>query len=116
MKERHFHQIERARELRKDSTFAEKVLWQALRNRRLSGLRFKRQQPMGGYVVDFYCPRLRLIIELEGSVHDNPDQRAHDRDRFEELQIRGLRVLRIRNEVVMKDLGMVLEQILSFKS
>ena len=104
-----------ARELRKHGTPAEKILWKHLRNRKLAGLRFLRQHPIGGYIADVYCPVLKLVIKLEGSVHDEPEQRKFDRERFAEFRIRGFRVLRVRNEVVMTDVNQVLGKILSFR-
>ncbi len=104
-----------ARELRKHGTPAEKILWKHLRYRKLLGLRFLRQHPIGGYIADFYCPVLNLVIELEGSVHDELEQRKFDQERFAEFRIRGFRVLRVRNEVVMTDVNQVLGKILSFR-
>ncbi len=104
-----------ARELRKHGTPAEKILWKHLRNRKLAGVRFLRQHPIGGYIADFYCPVLKLVVELEGSVHDEPEQRGYDRGRFAEFRIRGFRVLRVRNEVVVTDVNQVLGEILSFR-
>ncbi len=104
-----------AREIRKHGTPAEKTLWKHLRNRKLAGVRYLRQHPIGGYIADFYCPVLKLVIELEGSVHDEPEQRNLDRERFAEFRIRGFRVLRVRNEVVMTDVNQVLGKILSFR-
>jgi len=108
-----FRQI--ARELRRRQTPAERLLWERLRNRKLQGLRFVRQHPIGRYIVDFYCPQLRLVIELEGNVHDDPDQQSYDDGRFAELQSKNLRILRIRNSVVINDLNHALKIILSFK-
>ena len=65
------HMRERARRLRKDSTIPERVLWTLLRDRRLSGVKFRRQHPIGPYVVDFYCPSHGLIVELDGRSHDD---------------------------------------------
>ncbi len=104
-----------ARELRKHGTPSEKILWKHLRNRKLAGVRFLRQHPICGYIADFYCPVLKLVIELEGSVHDEPEQRNFDRERFAEFRIRGFRVLRVRNEVVMADVQQVLDKVLSFR-
>jgi very-short-patch-repair endonuclease len=64
--------IEVARELRQRATLAEKLLWKELRDHKLAGLKFRRQHPIGRYIVDFYCAKLRLVVELEGGVHDLP--------------------------------------------
>ena len=104
-----------ARDLRKRLTPAEKLLWEELRNRELGGLRFPRQHPIGRYIVDFYCAEHRLIIELEGSVHDDREQKSYDDGRFAEIQKRDLRVLRVKNDAVSEDVKGVLEKILSFK-
>lgn len=108
--------LELARELRKQSTPAEKILWERLRNRGLAGLRFRRQQPIGSSVVDFYCSELRLVVELEGSAHDEPEQRLHDDARFAELSSKGFRILRVRNDLIHTSLDEVLQRILEFKS
>ena len=80
-----------ARRLRKDGTLAERCLWQRLRARQVRGQRFKRQQPIGPFIVDFVCPRERLIVEIDGSSHDLKIQ--HDRERIAYLEARGYRVL-----------------------
>lgn len=103
--------VELARKLRKESTQPEAILWQQLRNRKLRNLKFKRQHRIGRYIVDFYCRELKLAVELEGGVHEIPDQKEHDAVRFEELQTRGLRILRFKNEEVLNNLDAVLIQI-----
>jgi very-short-patch-repair endonuclease len=100
------------RELRKSMTPAEQLLWECLRDRRLAGLKFRRQHAIGRYIVDFYCHEHRLIIELEGSVHDRPEQAEHDKVRKRELEAQGFRVLTFRNEEVLNDPEGVLQRIL----
>lgn len=95
--------------LRGQMTPAELVLWEALRDRRLLGLRFRRQSPVGQFVLDFYCPACRLVVELDGGVHDT--QAAADAARTELLGAYGLRVIRFPNERVFSDLPAVLEAI-----
>jgi very-short-patch-repair endonuclease len=90
-------------------TPAESVLWQALRDRRLRGLRFRRQHPLGPFIVDFCCPQCRLIVELDGDVHES--QAEYDAARTEQLAAYGYRVIRFRNEAVLNDLSTVLKQI-----
>ncbi|MCS7265247.1 MAG: DUF559 domain-containing protein [Armatimonadetes bacterium] len=106
------HIKERARQLRKTATSAESLLWEFLRDRRLGGLKFRRQHPIGNFIVDFYCHEHRLIVELEGGIHDTPEQAAYDEERFKLLQAQGYTILRFRNEEVFENLESVLERIL----
>ncbi|MBW4622225.1 MAG: endonuclease domain-containing protein [Cyanosarcina radialis HA8281-LM2] len=99
-----------ARNLRQNLTPAEQILWQHLRNRKLHGLKFRRQHPIGRFIVDFYCPEYRLIVELDGEIHDR--QVEYDMARTEQLQADGDRVLRFQNQEVLDRLSWVLEQIL----
>jgi very-short-patch-repair endonuclease len=98
-----------ARQLRRGMTPAERVLWAALRDRQLAGLKFRRQHAVGPFVLDFYCPASRLVVELDGGVHDG--QVEQDQARTEHLTGYGYRVLRFRNEEVLGDLEAVLGQI-----
>ena len=77
--------------------------WVQLRDRRTLGLQFRRQVPIDRYIVDFYCHELRLIVELDGMVHDRPEQAKKDRKRNARLQQLGYRILRITNVVVLRD-------------
>lgn len=99
-----------ARELRRTQTDAERVLWQRLRNRQLLGHKFRRQLPIGPYIVDFVCVERRLIIELDGGQH--AEQRARDAQRSAWLQARGFRVLRFWNDQALKETNAVLEFVL----
>lgn len=112
MSYRSSHVFEIARHLRKNETKAEKLLWRKLRNRRLGGFKFLRQHPIKGYVVDFYCHEVRLVVELEGTIHDLPSQKTYDEERFKSLRSRKLDILRFRNDAVMEDVDSVLRQIL----
>jgi len=100
-----------ARGLRRDGTAAESVLWEALRGNRLDGLKFRRQHAVGRFVLDFYCPALRLAVELDGRIHDKQGER--DAARTSELESHRCRVLRFRNEEVFDDLPSVLHRIRS---
>lgn len=102
--------VEAARRLRRSLTPAEEVLWQALRGGQLAGLRFRRQHPVGTFVLDFYCATFKLVVELDGGVHDG--QVEEDAARTQRLSEYGYRVLRFRNEEVLGDMGSVLERIL----
>ena len=101
---------DRAREMRHHSAPAERILWSKLRGCRLQGFRFRRQQPMGSYVADFYCAECRLVIELDGDSHS--DQVDYDRRRDEWMSAQGLLVLRYPNPEIFDNLHNVLEAIL----
>ena len=85
----------RARRLRRDLSLPEVILWDCLRDRRLQGLRFRRQHPVGPYVLDFFHAEGRLAVEVDGAHHDLPGQMQHDRRRDAWLARRGIRVMRI---------------------
>ena len=97
--------------LRHESTLAEAVLWDALRAGRLDGLKFRRQHPLGWFVLDFCCPARHLVVEVDGAAHDDVTRAEHDAARTEQLRLYGYIVLRVRNEQVLHDLASVLEQI-----
>jgi very-short-patch-repair endonuclease len=99
----------RARELRRDMTDEERLLWQHLRGNRLGGLHFRRQQVIDGFIIDFYCHAAGLVVEVDGGVHDQ--QADYDQARDDALARRGLHVLRVRNEEVRASLPAVLERI-----
>ena len=101
--------LARAKELRQQMTVAEKILWQHLRANQLNGWHFRRQRVIDGFIVDFYCHRARLVIEVDGEIHEQ--QLEYDQERDRVLTARGLRVLRIRNDEVMRDLDGVLTRI-----
>jgi very-short-patch-repair endonuclease len=102
---------ERARELRSGMTGAEAVLWEALRGKRLEGLKFRRQQLILGFIADFYCEALRLVVEVDGSVHDTQEQKLQDALKDEAYERRGLKVLRFSNEAVLNETEKVLTTI-----
>ena len=99
----------KARALRERSTFPERLLWSRLRHGGCAGLKFRRQQPIGGYVVDFFCPEAALIVELDGRSHEG---RGHEDDRRQDDLLRqGYRVIRFTNDEVLRDLQAVVESI-----
>jgi very-short-patch-repair endonuclease len=98
-----------ARELRNNPTPAERRLWEALKGRQVAGLRFRQQHPVGPFVLDFYCPSAKLVVEVDGGVHD--EQRDQDAYRDDHLASYGYRVLRFRNDEVMDDLPLILARI-----
>jgi very-short-patch-repair endonuclease len=93
---------ERRRALRNNLTSAEAVLWILLKDSQLSGRKFRRQHSIKKFIVDFYCPSEKLVIELDGSSHDNSGQVNADYDRDNELKTLGLKVLRIENDMVFR--------------
>jgi len=94
---------DKARQLRKEVTPAEERAWWLLRNRRLLGFKFRRQHPIGGYVIDFYCLKSRLAVELDGSIHAQPSQTRKDEAKEAYLRRMGIRLLRLPNGMVMND-------------
>ncbi|MES1022191.1 DUF559 domain-containing protein [Gloeocapsa sp. BRSZ] len=102
--------IAAARRLRQNLTPAEKILWEALRNQQLNKLKFRCQHGVGSFVVDFYCAECRLVVELDGEIHE---QRVnYDTVSTAKLQQYGLRVITFRNQEVITNLDNVPQQIL----
>lgn len=101
---------ELAREMRKNMTQAETLLWEHLRGNQLAGLHFRRQQIIFGFIADFYCHACGLVIELDGGVHD--EQELYDECRDKLMKQSGIKVLRFRNEQIADDLVSVIEQII----
>ncbi len=91
-----------AKELRKKQTDSEKILWECLRKRRFLGFKFRRQQPVGRYIVDFLCFEKKLVIEIDGPVHD--DTKDYDKIKDEYLIASGFNVLRISSKSVKENL------------
>ncbi len=99
-----------ARGLRKRMTEAEHVLWKALRGKRLEGLKFRRQEPIGPFIVDFVCFERKLIVEAEGSQHFHGEQKSKDAERDRWLHEQGFEILRFNNTEIMSSTeGVVLE-------
>ena len=105
----HPTRLTRARQLRQDMTFPERLLWSRLRRGLLGGVRFRRQHPMGPYVADFYCPSAALVIELDGMSHGGRERQDAERTRY--LEGRGLSVVRYTNDQVIEDVDAVAEDI-----
>lgn len=89
------------KELRKNQTSAETAFWNLVRAGHFHQLKFRRQHTIGRYTVDFYCPKLKLIIELDGSVHDNLGQVLYDEHREQVLKTQGYKVIRLENDAVL---------------
>ena len=103
---------ERARQLRSALTPAEQHLWRHLRKRQLRGFEFRRQHPMGRFILDFYCPAAKLVVEVDGEVH--AEQMDDDAERTQWLESeRACRVLRFTNSEVRRNTNAVLEAILT---
>ena len=102
--------VAKAKDLRKNSTDAERALWRQLRAHRLTGYKFRRQQPVGRYIGDFVCFEKQLIVELDGGQH--AEQVAYDAERTAWLQARRFRVLRFWNHEALQNLEAVTEAIL----
>ena len=100
--------LQRAKELRREMTPAEKILWEELRANKL-GVYFRRQQVIQGFIVDFYCHKAGLVIEVDGDIHDL--QKEEDERREKVLSALGLRVVRFRNDEVMRNLSAVVGRI-----
>ena len=103
--------IDVARELRQHATEAEKIFWEAVRDRKFNKLKFRRQQPIKFYVVDFYCEKYKLIVELDGAVHDTEEAEYLDNERSLNLSKWGYKIMRFRNKDVFKNLPACLSKI-----
>ena len=100
-----------AKALRSNMTVAERLMWEAVRRNSLAGFHFRRQHVIAGFIVDFYCHAARLIIEIDGPIHEQ--RQDHDAERSQILESAGLRVIRFTNDEVLNDLPAVLQQIRS---
>jgi len=104
--------IEKCREYRKNLTEAEAALWKELRAKKILGYKFRRQHPMGGYILDFYCAEVRLAIEVDGSMHQDQEQIEYDRHRSSNQAEMDIEVLRFWNDEVLNKTGSVIEKII----
>jgi very-short-patch-repair endonuclease len=100
-----------AREMRLDLTPQERVLWAAIRNRRVRGIKFRRQVPIGSFIVDFYAPEVGLIVEVDGDVHEATEQQARDARREQALRGEGHHIIRFTNMEIGLSVEAVVEQI-----
>ena len=103
--------LKKAKELRSDMTIFEQKLWFNLRARRFMGLKFRRQAPIGNYIVDFVCKEKNLIIELDGSGHLEEKQTQHDEIRDKFLKEQGYKIIRVYNNEINNNIDNVLEEI-----
>jgi very-short-patch-repair endonuclease len=102
--------LQHARAMRKNPTHAERALWKMLRKKNLEGYKFRRQHPTGTYIVDFYCPPKKLVIEVDGGQHSEQEREDAERSRF--LESRSCRVLRFWNNEVLENMDGVADRIL----
>ena len=100
-----------ARELRKEMTPAEKILWQELRNNKINGFKFRRQHPINRFIADFFCYEKMLVIEVDGSIHNEVLQKERDEMRTYILNEFGIKVIRFSNDQVVFSLPSVIEKI-----
>jgi len=98
---------ERAKELRRNATFGERLLWKYLRGRQLLGYQFIRQKPIDEYIVDFYCSKLQLVIEIDGVTHNG--KKSYDKRRENRLRNFGLYIIRIDGYYILKNITGALE-------
>lgn len=103
-----------SRDLRNHSTLGEIMLWKQLRARSMKGYQFYRQKPLDNFIVDFYCQALKLVIEVDGGYHLNPEIHAKDIEREDLLKLWGLNFLRFKEEQVRENIVEVLERIESY--
>ncbi|MBZ0155038.1 MAG: endonuclease domain-containing protein [Alphaproteobacteria bacterium] len=102
---------QRRRELRRNQTDAEKAFWAKVRNREFYGMRFLRQYSVGPYILDFYCPDIKLAVELDGGQHNHCTNREQDAARAEFLKKQGIEVVRFWNHEVLLDMQGVLTRL-----
>ena len=108
--------FEKARQLRKNMTMAEKTLWLELKNRKLFKTRFKRQHPIDIFIVDFYCHEFKLAIEIDGEIHLEKDIAEYDDGRISDLEKLGIRTIRFTNDQIYYDVSAVTKKILDIIS
>jgi len=99
------------KELRNNPTKAENFLWRILRNRKFCGLKFRRQESIGRYIVDFYCPEKRLVVEVDGKIHNTHEQQEYDDIRKKFLSSCYIEVIRFSNDEVYYDIDSVLRKL-----
>ncbi len=102
---------ERRRELRRRQTNPEEKLWQKIRDRQLKNYKFYRQYSIGPYILDFYCPKVRLAVELDGKSHSSIDAQIYDKERTQYLSGAQVRVLRFNNSEILENLNNVIAKI-----
>jgi len=104
---------EKRRVLRNNPTPQEELLWDRIKGRQLNGLKFRRQYSVGPYILDFYCPAIKLAIELDGAIHQVDDRPEYDAERQAYIERFGIRFARFTNDDIERDLELVLATIAS---
>ena len=100
-----------AKQLRKDETEAEKKLWTRLNKNQINGLQFRRQHPINMFIADFYCSKIKLVIEIDGSIHDIEEYHEHDQGRSAIFEDFGITVIRFTNEQILTEIDYTVQQI-----
>jgi very-short-patch-repair endonuclease len=103
--------FKKARELRKFETESEKILWRRLNKNQLLGLQFRRQHPINQFIADFYCPKIKLVVEVDGSIHELPENIEYDIARSEILNDFGITVIRFSNLQILEDIDFTIKEI-----
>jgi very-short-patch-repair endonuclease len=106
--------IDLRRSLRKTSTDAERIVWSIVRNKKIKGCKFFRQYSIGKYILDFYCPKMKLCVEIDGGQHNEPEKIQDDLKRTNYLKQQGIRVLRFWNNDVLTNINGVYQKINGF--
>ena len=106
--------VKKARDLRNNMTRAEIILWSRLRSKKIYGFKFRRQQPIFDYVVDFYCDELKLIIEADGEIHSLTEKMDSDKKRDKILKINGYHLIRLSNFEIETDIDATIKKIMIF--
>ena len=101
----------RAIDLRKNETEAEKLLWNKLKRKQVSGYKFRRQHPIEHFIVDFYCHEVKLVIELDGEIHDIAENKEYDTNRTFEIEKYGIKIIRFKNERIYENIDNVINEI-----
>ena len=102
---------EKRRDLRNNLTEAEKIVWNKIRSKQINGKKFRRQVSIGSYVVDFYCSELKLIVEIDGGIHETADAKEYVNYRDTYMQSLGLTVIRYKNDDIFNNIDTVIENI-----
>jgi|GEM_PF-1241521 len=105
-----------ARELRKKQTTAELLLREILRNKNVNNLKFRRQHSIGNYIADFYCPEKKIVIELDGSIHNKPEQKKRDQERDTIMKQHNINVIRFTNDDVFEKIEEVIQTIIDISN
>ncbi len=108
------HVFEKAKALRSSMTISEQYLWEQLKGKKILGLRFRPQHPIDIFIADFYCHSLKLVIEIDGGIHKNNEQKKYDIGREAELSDLGIEVIRFTNKEVINHINEVVDEITKY--